>query len=535
MSCIIKKFAARTAVACLLTMSCAGLARADLHFVTKGQSNRIIIFLDALQSEPTKSFRWGEGVASWPELMAKDEAGEAAQLPLARYDSALLSFGGASRDRATVPQLATRALAELKSRGVVESYQSIIFVAQGAGGLVLKSMLVQSTIAGTASLSAKTKVVFLLSVPAEGRPAASFLATLLQNQALAVDFGTIDIGLFLQGLDSLWSEYLARRSATRRLEIYCRSETDASFGQKVAAGQYTTGGCDDNGQEPGTDHDSIARPASREAGMYVWVRHHIADYFQRFPSDPGKAAPPPAVVAAATVKSGEGQTIAIPAVPTSPAMAPAAPVVAAPVAAAVPPPVPPPASAEPSPAAVLAQTPSAGDFTPVAPAGQTVPSGQASLKQSSAPAAGRHTDTAPSASARTTAPAPHALRNGEWTFALRDTSCNLKSQLWVVQLRDRHLTSSEWDTRISPDGHFTINAPAHCGRETVQGQVSGTYGSGWYIYSDQCLSIYCKSRFTLTWRRPAAAGNPRAGEPGASEFLDDWTSWLGYGATANHR
>jgi hypothetical protein len=472
-------------LACLLVMFFALPARAELHYVTRGQSNRIVIFVDALRSDPGKFFRWGEGVASWPELMAGDSAVDSSQLPLARYDSAVLSFGGGAEDRASVPQLATRALSDLKAKGAVEGYQSIIFVAHGAGGLVLKSMLVQSSNAGAASLAAKTKVVFLLSVPAEGRAAATFLTTLAQNQGLAVDFGSVDVSVFLQGLDTLWSEYLARRSAIRRLEIYCRSETDPSFGLKVAAGQYTTGGCDDTGQETGTDHNSIAKPASRDSTVYKWVRHHLADYFQRFPSDPGKAPEP------APVASAEGVTTNIPVVPP-PATLPAA-------AAATLPEAPPPARpAAASASAVAAANQPANDLIPVAPASQSATgatAGKGAAGSTLARTGRTPRNLPPIALAR-------PLRGGDWTFALKDSNCNLNTQLWVVQLHDRHLTSESWDTRIASDGRFTINAPAHCGTEAVRGQVSGIYGSGWYNFSDQCLQIYCRTKFTLTWRQP---------------------------------
>ena len=467
---MLNRIVAGCLIACLFACVSAGSAQAGLSFVTHGKSNRIIIFIDGLQSDPAKSFRWGDGVGSWPELMAGDLTAENKQLPLARYDTAILSFDGASAGRATIPQLATRGLAELNAKSVIEGYSAIAFVAHGAGGLVLKSMIVQSALTGTASLAAKTRVVFLLSVPAEGPSAANFLAALAQNQSLAVNFGTTDVAVFLQGLGSLWSEFLSRRGPTRRLEVYCRTETEASFGLKVASGQYTTEGCDDSGQEAGTDHNSIARPASRDAGIYRWVRRHLADYFERFPSDPGKAK------SSLQVATAEGSTTT-PAMPSAP---PAATSATSTVAEASPVP---PVSND------LSPTDSTGSIASAPP--MAITPSPASSTARSARSGGR--------------PFVGSPRSGNWTFSLKGADCNLTQQLWVVRLHERELTSDSWNVRLAGDGKFTINNSSACGTELVRGRVAGTVGSGWYLYADPCHAIYCRTRFKMTWRLPIGA------------------------------
>ena len=260
---MIHRFVVGLLIASVLALAAASSARAELRFVARGKSNRIIVFIDGLAADPAKAFRWGDGVGSWPELMAADAVSEAKQLPLERYDTAILSLTNTPADHSSVPQQAIRGLADLKAKGVIEGYESIVFIAQGAGGLVLKSMLVQSATSGSGALTAKSKVVFLLSVPAQGRPAADFLSVLAAHQGLAINFGALDVGVFLQGLESLWSEYLSRRGPTKRLEVYCRHENAPTYGVAVAARQYTTEGCDDNSQDSAADHQSIARPASR--------------------------------------------------------------------------------------------------------------------------------------------------------------------------------------------------------------------------------------------------------------------------------
>jgi len=492
----------------LFALAATAPANAELRFVTRGNSNRIIVFVDGLQSDPAKSFRWGDGVGSWPELMSADLVVEQKQLPLARYDTAILSFAGLPNERASVPQLATRGLSDLKSKGILEGYESVIFVAHGAGGLVLKSMLVQSSIAGSVSLASNTKAVFLLSVPAEGRPAANFLAALAQNQTLAVSFGAVDVGVFLQGLESLWSEYLSRRSAARRLEVYCRSETEQSFGIKVAAGQYTTEGCDDNGQESGSDFNSIARPASRDAGVYRWVRTHLAAYFQRFPSDPGKAKPSTVIAAA------EGTATAAPAAPTSvpvpqkteiapaPTLSVGKPAATAQVAPSVS------ASESLSPAETSNVIPSSKPATSTTSPSQPMPSpAQPGVTASAAPPARFPVNTAGRDYQAPEPPKP--ARTGDWTFSLKGPNCNLPTQLWVVKLHDHQLKSDNWTLNIARDGKFKLDTLGAGAAETIIGQVNGILGKGIYVYTDPIHAITCRTPFKLTWRLPVQTSYQR--------------------------
>ena len=459
-----------------LTLCMASSAIAELSFVTRGHSNRIIIFIDGLQADAGKAFRWGEGVGSWPELMAADASSEARQLPLERYDSAILSFNGIAADHGSVPQLAIRGLADLKAKGIIETYESIVFVAHGAGGLVLKSMMVQSSTAGSSALPAKSKAIFLISVPAQGRPAANFLSALASHQALAVNFGTLDVAVFLQGLESLWSEYLAKRGPTKRFEVYCRHESIPTFGVAVAAGQYTTEGCDDNSEDRTADHQSIARPASRDAGVYRWVRTHLGDYFARNPSDPGKT------------KAGTEVAVAAPTSP--PALLEPLPIVPLSATGAIASenvPVKPAEALTPAPpAAAIPDAPTPTPTTTVA----TPPAMRA------APEAGRNIRSRrPSASF-----ARPSLRNGDWTFYVRGDNCNLLNSSWIVTIQQKQLTSESWDAKIRGDGKFVINTSGFCSTELVRGQVAGRSGTGWYLYSNPCLGLYCRARFHLTWR-----------------------------------
>ena len=482
---MIHRFVVGLLMVSALTLAAASSAMAELRWVSHGRSNRIIIFIDGLQADAGKAFRWGDGVGSWPELMAADATSEARQLPLGRYDTAILSFNGTPADRASVPQLAIRGLADLKAKGVLDAYDSIVFIAHGAGGLVLKSMMVQSATSGSAALTAKSKAIFLLSVPAQGRPAASFLSVLAAHQSLAVNFGALDVVVFLQGLESLWSEYLSKRGPTKRLEVYCRHESAPTFGVAVTAGQYTTEGCDDNSEDRTADHQSIARPASRDAGVYRWVRTHLAEYFTRYPSDPGKplattevaaaevvttvpAAASPATVAATPVKPAEAltpvppQNVTVPAPATSPL--PSAPAVA---------------EGQPD-------SPRIAEATPVEPQN----AGTAPMRPE--PRFGSHTP----------ASRPPELRNGDWTFTLHGDNCNLPSVQRVVQVHQRRLTSDTWSARIAGNGKFLVDTSSACTTELVRGHISGEVGSGWYLFADPCHSLYCRARFHLTWRHP---------------------------------
>lgn len=457
-------------------------ASPTLQFISRGKSNRIIVFVDGLTSDPDKTFRWGQGVPSWPELMAADTTSEKKQLPLSRYDVAELSFKGAAEGQRTVPQLATKALGELKAKGVLDGYDSISFVAYSAGGLVLKSMLIQTSISGSPALTAKTKTVFLLSVPAQGKAASDFLSLLSTQKPLVASFSGSDVPVFLQGLESLWSEYLATRSPTRPLKIYCLHETEPTFGAAVKPGQFAAEGCDDSGEQSGADHITIAKPGSREAGAYKWVEGKLADYFQRFPSDPGKPKP------------GATPTVAVaandPAVTSS--TKPAAVVSPQPLAAA---------NATQTPNTPIPPTP------PDAAVAATLPAPTAPAAPVREVAAVAALPSAPLPAYRPSLPPAQAAptRTGDWTFSLHGADCNLTEQLWVVKIEDRKIGSENWKASVGDDGKFSMQQTSSCATELVRGSISGKRGSGWYLYADPCSGSYCRVRFKMTWRQPVEA------------------------------
>ena len=431
---IVKRFArlfAAIGLVAVTAYAASDPASPSLQYIARGKSNRLIVFVDGLTNDPDKTFRWGQGVPSWPELMAADTTSEKKQLPLSRYDVAELSFKGAADGQRTVPQLATKALGELKAKGVLTDYDSISFVAYSAGGLVLKSMLIQSSISGSSALTAKTKTVFLLSVPAQGKAAADFLALLSKEKTLAANFSGADVPVFLQGLESLWSEYLASRSPTRPLKIYCLRETESTFGVAVKPGQYAAEGCDDSGEQSGADHITIAKPGSREAGAYKWVEGKLAEYFQRFPSDPGKAktpaVTPPVAVAANDPAVTSSTKPATPALTAQPLAA----------AAATQTPIAPQIATTPTPPQPVAPADAAVATVPPAPA----PDVAAVAALPAAPLAPMRRPSVPP-------PQSPPPRPGNWTFSLQGANCNLPEQLWVVKVQEGRIRSDNWAAKV---------------------------------------------------------------------------------------
>ncbi len=480
----------------------------NLQFLSRGKSNRIVVFVDGLTADPDKTFRWGQGVPSWPELMIADTTPEKKQLPLSRYDLAMLSFKGAQDGQSTVPQLATKALLELKAKGVLDGYESISFVGYSAGGLVLKSMLIQSSISGSSALTAKTKAVFLLSVPAQGKSASDFLAMLSREKPLVASFTGGEVPVFLQGLKSLWSEYLASRSPTRPLKIYCLHETQPTYGQSVKPGQYTAEGCDDSAEQSGSDHVTIAKPGSREAGTYRWVESKLADYFARFPSDPGKPKPSASLaVAVNDPEATSSTTLSTNSAVTTKPVAATPPVPPAPAVAAAPQqpmtPVPPAqASQMPSPAAQIADSAPAAAVAPASRGPEPAVAEVAALPPATASREMRRSVLPPPLQA-----APP--RPGNWTFSLKGDDCNLPEQLWVVKVQERKIRSENWKANIATDGKFVSQRTSACVTELVRGAIAGKRGGGWYLYADPCNAMYCRVRFKMTWRLPESAWRRR--------------------------
>ena len=460
----------------MLLLLGSGLAQAEVTFLTQGRSNRLIVFVDPLWGEPGAAFRPMSGAPGWPDLMASDRQRLSGSAPLAAYDTAVLTFGKAEGTPRTIPQVASKALGELKTAGLTEHYASISFVAYSTGGLVLESMLIQAAISRASPLVDKTAAVLMVSVPADGPAAVAFIKALGAHAPIGAGVGSVETDIFLQGLASLWHELLQNRSAHQQLGVYCLHETKPTFGIAVQPGQYVEADCDGGVTTVEADHETVVRPASREAPQYVWMRERLAAHFGRLAADANIDS---AAASAETVAPDE--TPAAPAQPAATNQASAAT----------------PAAPAPAPESVAPAAPPVAD--PVV-TGTVHP-----LPQAPVPPAGSVALAAPAPSQRHAGVAP-VIRPlaGDWTFAIRGEDCNLPEQLWVVRIRRGTLESDDWSSLIGPDGSFEVHGEGFCSTVSIEGKVQGARGAGWYAYENPCAGLYCRAPFRMTHRRKPA-------------------------------
>ena len=259
--------------ACLLLST---TARAELRFVNRTTSGKLIVFVHGLWGDPALSFTSAAG-QSWPDLMISDTQTVRGQTPLATYSIATLSFPAGRNDRLSLPQIATNLLTDLLDTGVFDTNQELYFISHSLGGLALKEMFLNEAISRRTPLLERTKAIFFIATPSSGTEAAAFvgrLPTAIPGR-LVVDIRTIADNSFLQALQNKWHELL--RVTAPRPAIYCAYETRSVFGLLVVPQQYADTYCDEIPRAENEDHISIVKPGSHSSPIYVWVRGRLAE------------------------------------------------------------------------------------------------------------------------------------------------------------------------------------------------------------------------------------------------------------------
>jgi hypothetical protein len=493
--------------------------RAELRLITGRGSDHLIIFVHGLWGDANASFKPASG-ASWPELMANDSAVSSDQISLSSYDTMLLTFSEPSSQSAqkeTIPQIAAHALSEIEAAGVVDRYKRLVFIGYSAGGLVLKSMMIQASAAKATTLISRTEAIFLVSTPAEGPPGAGFLMRLAANHPLLANLAPSEAGGFLEDLESLWTEFLTSRDLSQPPRVFCAHETQPTFGLAVQGDQFASSGCDGDRLTIDANHLDVAKPASTSGPIYQWVKAKLAEQRRLFPL-PGDRVSAPKSLPTMSAAAAEAQTLdtlsdaqhapgqgeaflALPGVASgNKSQATASQAAKAPVTEIAPDKsaTPPTSSsvtadAEP-PTAPPANAPQVEAARPSTPT--IAQEGGASTSRKIT--RGNHVIIASSARA---APAV----NGDWVFTIGAGKCDTLSRQWGVHISGRTVSSTYWTLKLDAGGKIIYDSSDLCSRERIIGRVAGTFGSGTYIYHNDCLGLFCRAHFTL--RASAGAGH----------------------------
>lgn len=260
---------------CIICIIFAQPSSAGVEFQHKpADTRKIIIFVHGLWSDPSGAF------GNWPQLISSDTERIRNQPSLSNFAVATVSYPATRRDALSVAQIASNLPIELRDSGILDDFDEIVFVAHSLGGIVMQEVLLNDSISSRFGLFLKTKAMFFLATPTSGAPAASFASALSQQFSgrLVVDLATISDNTYLQGLSEKWKALLSNSNRPVPFKTYCAYETRPYFLITVVPLQYAELKCDvGNVLAANEDHVSIAKPQSRAAQVYTWVRGQIAD------------------------------------------------------------------------------------------------------------------------------------------------------------------------------------------------------------------------------------------------------------------
>jgi len=261
----------------VLFLSWGGIAQAAFTVLHKGPSDRLIVFVHGLWSDPRSAFSASPEAVSWPDMMARDRRPMRAGPPLSDYTIAVVGYPAGRADTLSIPQIANRLLDDLYDAGVFADYEQIFFVCHSLGGLVVKELFTDLTIDHFHD-ARKVAAIFLISTPSQGAPAANFMTKALPqivSGKLVRDMQTIAVNTYLQSLEARWQSILRHRK-TQCPRIYCAYETQQTGPVTIVSQAFTATVCDETPRAENANHLDIVKPKSVNDSIYRWVRGRIA-------------------------------------------------------------------------------------------------------------------------------------------------------------------------------------------------------------------------------------------------------------------
>ncbi len=224
-------------------------------------SNRVVVFISGFRGDLVETWRNPATGAYWPRLLAEDK-------DLSGFDVAVVAYPSEPFE-----QIARHVENQLLARGIFSRYGEIYFVAHSMGGLVLKRILIDLNAAEKSDAIRRVRLVAFLATPSQGSPAASWGAASYPELAPLTPNSD-----YLQLLDTLWGYFMRdrKRWSTDLPRAACAYETLLTAGFDVVSRVYANSYCDDF-YPFAMDHSQAAKPESRKADPYVWVKRHILE------------------------------------------------------------------------------------------------------------------------------------------------------------------------------------------------------------------------------------------------------------------
>lgn len=199
--------------------------------------------------------------AYWPKLMEGDPAFKDFDIYVHEYPTSL--FGGCM----AVSDLATTMHAHLKSDGVFENHESVIFLAHSMGGLVVRTFLLRYR-----ENADKVPMVIFMATPSAGSWKAN-VGSLLPTCPQVEDLRTLDVNSFLKTQQSDW----LNANFKDRIVSYCAIETKNSGGSLTVDRSSASLLCTREPLPLPADHSDVVKPNGTDDLPHKFLKNALSD------------------------------------------------------------------------------------------------------------------------------------------------------------------------------------------------------------------------------------------------------------------
>lgn len=274
-----------------------------LRPLSKGSSDRAVVFVHGLDGDPVGTFTASGAVGSWADLMAGDhEAFAGADPPplLSSFALYTLDYREVYRSESNIAEAGAQIASVLRRSGLFERHNHVWFVTHSLGGLMIKQALLEYSAQRFDLLLRRVAGVFFLAVPSQGSPfadvASGDLVQLLtslfgRNHRVITDLRPEMAAAFLMTLERQWDDFLRSRPALGVATppyTHCAYEIDRTLAlARVVPRLYAQDCLDSNSLPVKGTHTGVVKPRSRGSSNYLWVRDEIrndAYRLRRWPS-----------------------------------------------------------------------------------------------------------------------------------------------------------------------------------------------------------------------------------------------------------
>lgn len=238
--------------------------RDELRELRADGRNNLLVFVHGIRDDGNETWTNADTNANWPDMIRSDPRFDDFDLSTYHYSSSLFFNGNLSISN-IADQLAFRL-----DRELIDSYNSIVFVAHSMGGLVVRNLLIKND-----RIARKVPLIYFLATPSAGSDIAK-LGTSLGLESRQLDALTsFERSNFLQDQNSAWraSEVLSR------IYSLCAFESRRTLGVIVVDQASAQSLCTGVTVPSGETHSGIARPHSQGSIVYEAFADRVDELF----------------------------------------------------------------------------------------------------------------------------------------------------------------------------------------------------------------------------------------------------------------